>query len=127
MRLLDLPGLREQVLEDVAVSRFDADAATVERAERLECRYAQVLLLERAPGFHQHDHHIGEAHGIERVGHRQFFQRLSDPGATPAADETYLGVFVRIENERYRTDSAHFEIGATVPLIPADSCPAMSQ
>jgi len=31
------------------------------------------------------------------------------------------GVFVRIENERYRTDSAHFDITATVPAIPGDA------
>jgi len=31
------------------------------------------------------------------------------------------GVFVRIENEQYRTDSAHFEIGATVGVVPDDT------
>lgn len=31
------------------------------------------------------------------------------------------GVFVRIENAGYRTDSAHFDIGATVPAIPRDA------
>lgn len=30
------------------------------------------------------------------------------------------GVFVRIENAGYRTDSAHFDIAATVPAIPRD-------
>ncbi|HMO55446.1 MAG TPA: M23 family metallopeptidase [Tepidiformaceae bacterium] len=31
------------------------------------------------------------------------------------------GVFVRIENERFRTDSAHFDLAATLPFIPADA------
>ena len=46
---------------------------------------AQILFLERPFRVHQQDHHFGEANGIERVGDRQLFELLLDPGAPPHA------------------------------------------
>ena len=42
---------------------------------------AKVLLLERLSRVHQQDHHLGEAHGVERVRNRELFEFLLDPGA----------------------------------------------
>ena len=44
---------------------------------------AQVLLLERRLRIHQQDHHLGEAHRIERVGDRELLELLLDARAPP--------------------------------------------
>ena len=46
---------------------------------------AKVLLLERPFRVHQQDHHFGKAYGVERVGDRELFELLLDPGAAAHA------------------------------------------
>ena len=52
---------------------------------------------------------------------------LGDPDRTRARPGMFpgpgggQGVFVRIENELYRTDSAHFDIAGTVQVVPEDA------
>ena len=44
---------------------------------------AKVLLLERLLRVHQQDHDFGETDGIERIGNRELFELLLDPGTAP--------------------------------------------
>ena len=46
---------------------------------------AQVLLLEGLRRIHQHDHHIGEADGVERIGDRELLDLLLDARLAPHA------------------------------------------
>ena len=43
---------------------------------------AKILFLERPLRVDEQHHHFGKAHGIERIGDREFFELLLDPGAT---------------------------------------------
>ncbi len=58
-----------------------------------------------------------DVYGVEREAF------LGNPDRTRARPGMFpgpgggQGVFVRIENERYRTDLAHFEVSATIPLV----------
>ena len=52
---------------------------------------AQVLLLERPLGVHQHDHHLGEADRVERVGDRELLQLLLDARACAACRRCRTG------------------------------------
>lgn len=59
-----------------------------------------------------------DVYGVEREAF------LGNPDRTRAKPGMFpgpgggQGVFVRIENELYRTDLAHFDIAGTVPLVP---------
>lgn len=62
-----------------------------------------------------------DVYGVEREAF------LGNPDRTRARPGMFpgpgggQGVFVRIENELYRTDSAHFDIAGTIPAIPDDA------